>query len=161
MAHEINIPDNLKKEEKYSVLRSALASLISDETDIIAILSNVSAAIQETFNFLWVGFYLVKDKELVLGPFQGPVACFRIKFGQGVCGTSWKNNKSIIVPDVDKFPGHIACSSKSKSEIVIPIMKKNTVFGVLDIDSEEYSTFSEVDEKYLKEIIKIVEKKLD
>ena len=161
MAHDINIPDNLRKEEKYSVLRDALASLISDETDITAILSNVSAAIQETFNFLWVGFYLVKDKELVLGPFQGPVACFRIKFGQGVCGTSWKNNKSIIVPDVDKFPGHIACSSKSKSEIVIPIMKKNTVFGVLDIDSEEYSTFSEVDEKHLKEIIKIVEKKLD
>ena len=161
MAHDINIPDNLRKEEKYSVLRDALSSLISDETDIIAILSNVSAAIQETFNFLWVGFYLVKDKELVLGPFQGPVACFRIKFGQGVCGTSWENNKSIIVPDVDKFPGHIACSSRSKSEIVIPIMKKNTVFGVLDIDSEEYSTFSEVDEKYLKEIIKIVEKKLD
>jgi len=161
MTHDINIPDNLRKEEKYSVLRDALASLISDETDITAILSNVSAAIQETFNFLWVGFYLVKDKELVLGPFQGPVACFRIKFGQGVCGTSWKNNKSIIVPDVDKFPGHIACSSKSKSEIVIPIMKKNTVFGVLDIDSEEYSTFSEVDEKHLKEIIKIVEKKLD
>ena len=161
MNHDINIPDNLRKEEKYSVLRDALASLISDETDITAILSNVSAAIQETFNFLWVGFYLVKDKELVLGPFQGPVACFRIKFGQGVCGTSWKNNKSIIVPDVDKFPGHIACSSKSKSEIVIPIMKKNTVFGVLDIDSEEYSTFSEVDEKHLKEIIKIVEKKLD
>ena len=161
MAHEINIPDNLKKEEKYSVLRSALSSLISDETDIIAILSNVSSAIQEAFNFLWVGFYLVKDNELVLGPFQGPVACFRIKFGQGVCGTSWKNNKSIIVPDVDKFPGHIACSSRSKSEIVIPIMKKNTVFGVLDIDSEEYSTFSEADEKYLKEIIKIIEKKLD
>ena len=161
MAHDINIPDNLRKEEKYSVLRDALSSLISDETDITAILSNVSAAIQETFNFLWVGFYLVKDKELVLGPFQGPVACFRIKFGQGVCGTSWKNNKSIIVPDVDKFPGHIACSSRSKSEIVIPIMKKNTVFGVLDVDSEEYSTFSEVDEKYLKEIIKIVEKKLD
>ena len=161
MAHDINIPDNLRKEEKYSVLSDALSSLISDETDIIAILSNVSAAIQETFNFLWVGFYLVKDKELVLGPFQGPVACFRIKFGQGVCGTSWKNNKSIIVPDVDKFPGHIACSSRSKSEIVIPIMKKNTVFGVLDVDSEEYSTFSEVDEKYLKEIIKIIEKKLD
>ena len=161
MAHDINIPDNLRKEEKYSVLSDALSSLISDETDIIAILSNVSAAIQETFNFLWVGFYLVKDKELVLGPFQGPVACFRIKFGQGVCGTSWENNKSIIVPDVDKFPGHIACSSRSKSEIVIPIMKKNTVFGVLDIDSEEYSTFNDVDEKYLKEIIKIVEKKLD
>ena len=161
MAHDINIPDNLRKEEKYSLLRGAVSSLISDETDIIAILSNVSAAIQETFNFLWVGFYLVKDNELVLGPFQGPVACFRIKFGQGVCGSSWKNNKSIIVPDVDKFPGHIACSSKSKSEIVIPIMKKNTVFGVLDIDSEEYSTFNEVDEKYLKEIIKIIEKKLD
>ena len=139
MAHEINIPDNLRKEEKYSVLRGALASLISDETDITAILSNVSAAIKETFNFLWVGFYLVKDKELVLGPFQGPVACFRIKFGDGVCGASWKNNKSIIVPDVDKFPGHIACSSKSKSEIVIPIRKENKVFAILDIASPTIS----------------------
>ena len=161
MAHEINIPDNLKKEEKYSVLRSALSSLISDETDFIAILSNVSSAIQETFNFLWVGFYLVKDKELVLGPFQGPVACFRIKFGQGVCGASWKSNKSIIVPDVNKFPGHIACSSMSKSEIVIPIRKENKVFAILDIDSSNYNDFEEADEKYLKEIIKIIEKKLD
>ena len=160
MAHDINIPDNLRKEEKYSLLRGAVSSLISDETDIIAILSNVSAAIQETFNFLWVGFYLVKDKELVLGPFQGPVACFRIKFGQGVCGTSWKNNKSIIVPDVDNFPGHIACSSRSKSEIVIPIRKENEVFAILDIDSSNYNDFEEIDEKYLKEIIKLIEDKL-
>ena len=160
MAHDINIPDNLRKEEKYSLLRGAVSSLISDETDIIAILSNVSAAIQETFGFLWVGFYLIKDKELVLGPFQGPVACFRIKFGQGVCGTSWKNNKSIIVPDVDKFPGHIACSSRSKSEIVIPIRKENEVFAILDIDSSNYNDFEEIDEKYLKEIIKLIEDKL-
>ena len=160
MAHEINIPDNLKKEEKYSVLRSALSSLISDETDIIAILSNVSSAIQETFNYLWVGFYLAKDKELVLGPFQGPVACFRIKFGQGVCGAAWKSNKSIIVPDVNKFPGHIACSSMSKSEIVIPIRKENEIFAILDVDSSNYNDFGEVDKKNLNKIVNLIEDKL-
>ncbi len=160
MAHEINIPDNLRKEEKYSVLRGALASLISDETDITAILSNVSAAIKETFNFLWVGFYLVKDKELVLGPFQGPVACFRIKKGEGVCGTSWKEGKTIIVKDVEKFPGHIACSSFSKSEIVVPIFNKKKIYGVLDIDSDKLNSFSEIDKKYLEKIVSVIENNL-
>ena len=159
--HEFTTPKETKKEEKYENIILQIKHLVEDEKDIIGILSNISAAIHQTFKWLWVGFYIVKENQLILGPFQGPVACFRIEKGKGVCGMAWKLNKTVIVPDVEKFPGHIACSSKSKSEIVIPIMKKNTVFGVLDIDSEEYSTFNEVDEKYLKEIIKIIEKKLD
>ena len=158
--HAIKIDKNLSKEKKYIELFNQIKSLISEEKDILAILSNITAVIQDTFNFLWVGFYLVKSKELVLGPFQGPVACFRIGLGKGVCGMSWKKNKTFIVKDVNKFPGHIACSSMSKSEIVIPLRKKGEVFGVLDRDSKEYNCFDETDKKYLKKIIILVENKL-
>ena len=158
--HEIKINKNLTKEERYIKLCNQIESLISEEKDILAILSNITAAIQDTYNFLWVGFYLVKSNELVLGPFQGPVACFRIGFGKGVCGTSWKENKTLIVKDVNKFPGHIACSSMSKSEIVVPVRKKHEVYGVLDIDSIEYNAFDKTDKKYLKKIIAMIENKL-
>jgi len=158
--HEIKINKNLTKEERYIELCNQIESLISEEKDILAILSNITAAIQDTYNFLWVGFYLVKSNELVLGPFQGPVACFRIGFGKGVCGTSWKENKTLIVKDVNKFPGHIACSSMSKSEIVVPVRKKHEVYGVLDIDSIEYNAFDKTDKKYLKKIIAMIENKL-
>ena len=126
----------------------------------MAILSNVSAAIKQTFGWLWIGFYFVKKEELILGPFQGPVACFRIKKGDGVCGATWEKRETIIVPNVEKFPGHIACSSDSKSEIVLPIFKNNKIFGVLDIDSKEFNAFNNIDKKYLEQIIKIIEKKL-
>ena len=158
--HEIKINKNLTKEERYIELCNQIESLISEEKDILAILSNITAAIQDTYNFLWVGFYLVKSNELVLGPFQGPVACFRIGLGKGVCGTSWKENKTFIVEDVNKFPGHIACSSMSKSEIVIPVRNKLVVYGVLDIDSKEYNAFDKIDKKYLKKIIAMIENKL-
>ena len=123
-------------------------------------ISNTCSAINEVHNFLWTGFYIVKEDELVLGPFQGPVACTRIGFGRGVCGKSWEEKRSIIVDDVEKFPGHIACSSKSKSEIVIPIFRGEDVFGILDVDDTRYGKFDEVDEKYLKEIVELIEKKL-
>ena len=158
--HEIKINKNLNKEERYIELCNQIESLISEEKDILAILSNITAAIQDTYNFLWVGFYLVKSNELVLGPFQGPVACFRIGYGKGVCGTSWKEDKTLIVKDVNKFPGHIACSSMSKSEIVIPVRNKHEVYGVLDIDSKEYNAFDKIDKKYLKKIIAMIENKL-
>ena len=158
--HEIKINKNLTKEERYIELCNQIESLISKEKDILAILSNITAAIQDTYNFLWVGFYLVKSNELVLGPFQGPVACFRIGYGKGVCGTSWKEDKTLIVKDVNKFPGHIACSSMSKSEIVIPVRNKHEVYGVLDIDSKEYNAFDKIDKKYLKKIIAMIENKL-
>ena len=158
--HEFIEPKNKNIEKKYISLIKQIDSLISDENDIIGILSNVSAALFQTFNWLWVGFYIVKNNELVLGPFQGPVACFRIKKGDGVCGTTWAKRKTIIVPDVEKFPGHIACSSESKSEIVLPIFKKERTFGVLDIDSNKINSFNEIDEKYLKQIISLIEKKL-
>ena len=137
------------KETMYEQLLPQLKALVGSETDMIANLANTSAALKSSFNFLWVGFYLVKDDELVLGPFQGPIACTRIQKGRGVCGTSWEQNKSIIVDDVDNFPGHIACSSASKSEIVVPLIKNNVVIGVLDIDSDELATFDATDEKYL------------
>lgn len=133
----------------YEQLLPQLKALVGDETDMIANLANVSAALKSSFNFFWVGFYLVKDYELVLGPFQGPIACTRIQKGRGVCGTSWEQSKSIVVDDVDSFPGHIACSSASKSEIVVPLIKNNVVIGVLDIDSDELATFDATDEKYL------------
>ena len=137
-----------------------ISALTTDEPDLIANLANIAAALKEVFGFLWVGFYLVKGNELVLGPFQGPVACTRIQFGKGVCGKSWQNQASIIVPDVDQFPGHIACSSLSKSEIVIPVLKGNDVHLILDIDSDQVDDFSELDEKYLSQIVKLVEKSI-
>src|SRR4030095_6547247 len=120
------------------------------------ICANVSAALKEQFGWFWVGFYLVKDSELVLGPFQGPVACTRIRKGRGVCGSAWEQAKTLIVPDVEKFPGHIACSSLSKSEIVVPLFRGDGVVGVLDVDSDSYDSFDETDQQYLEEIVKLV-----
>ena len=140
------------KETQYQSIIPQIKALIDPETDLIANLANVSAALKEQFNFFWVGFYLVKSGELVLGPFQGPVACTRIAMGRGVCGASWRQKEALIVPDVDAFPGHIACSSASKSEIVIPVIRNNEVVAVLDVDSEKLDQFDSVDEKYLTEI---------
>ncbi|MBO7523449.1 MAG: GAF domain-containing protein [Bacteroidales bacterium] len=141
-----------EKENKYEELLSKVESVTFKEKDFIANMANVSALIKETFDFLWVGFYIVKENELVLGPFQGPIACTRIKKGRGVCGTAWQNEETIVVPDVEKFPGHIACSSLSKSEIVVPIIRNDEVFAVLDIDSVDIGTFDDVDALYLKKI---------
>ena len=138
------------KEERYEALIPQLKSLISTETDQIANYANVSAALKEVFDFLWVGFYRVSDKVLILGPFQGPIACTRIAFGKGVCGFAWQEGKTVIIPDVDQFPGHIACSSRSKSEIVVPVAKEANIIGVLDVDSELLNNFDEIDAKYLE-----------
>lgn len=143
---------NGNKADKYQELIPQLKALLIGEKDQIANLANFVAALKETFGFFWVGFYLVKENDLVLGPFQGPIACTRIKKGKGVCGTSWEQEKTILVPDVDQFPGHIACSSLSKSEIVVPIIKNKEVIGVLDVDSDQLNDFDEVDEKYLTEL---------
>ena len=151
MSEELNLVGE-SKEEKYTSLLPQIKALIGDESDSIANLANVSAVLKEAFNFFWVGFYLVKTEELVLGPFQGPIACTRIKLGKGVCGTAWETKKTLIVDDVDSFPGHIACSSLSKSEIVVPLIKNNTVIGVLDVDSEDFATFDNVDKQYLTEL---------
>lgn len=140
------------KEEKYRELLPQLHALVDTETDRVANLANIAAALKQTFDFFWVGFYQVKGDELVLGPFQGPVACTRIRLGKGVCGTAWKEAHTLIVPDVDQFPGHIACSSASKSEIVVPIIQKGNVIGVLDIDSDMLNSFDEIDARYLEEI---------
>jgi GAF domain-containing protein len=146
------------KEEQYKLLVSQIASLIDGEKDMIAVMSNVAAAIHQTMGFWWTGFYRVAGDELVLGPFQGPVACMHIPFGKGVCGTAWKQAETIVVPDVEQFPGHIACSSESKSEIVVPVFCSNeTVAAVLDIDSEKLNTFDETDRKYLEEICKLIQ----
>lgn len=140
------------KKELYENLIPQIESLIEDETDLIANMANVSACLKDTFNFWWVGFYRVIGEELVLGPFQGPLACTRIRKGKGVCGTAWQSAKTIVVPDVDAFPGHIACSSLTKSEIVVPVFKGDEVIAVLDIDSEKLSNFDEIDKKYLEKI---------
>ena len=144
------------KEEQYQTLLPQIKGLLEGEPDLVANLANVTAALKEQFNWLWVGFYLVKHNELVLGPFQGPVACTRIKKGRGVCGKSWEDKKILIVPDVEKFPGHIACSSLSRSEIVIPIFKNNEVTAILDVDSEALDHFDETDKKYLEEIVNLI-----
>lgn len=157
MAEELSISINLSKEEKYQQLIPQINALVSGETDSIANVSNVMAALKSTFNWLWVGVYFVKNNELVLGPFQGPIACTRIKKGKGVCGTAWEQNKTLVVPNVDEFPGHIACSSASKSEIVLPVFNnKNEVVMILDVDSEHLNHFDEVDEKYLSEVVKLI-----
>jgi GAF domain-containing protein len=144
------------KEEQYEALLPQIKALVEGETDLIANLANITGAIKEQFNFLWIGFYLIKDNELVLGPFQGPIACTRIQKGRGVCGTAWAEEKIIIVPDVEKFPGHIACSSLSKSEIVLPVSKNGVVYGVLDIDSTTLDTFDEIDARFLKQIVEFI-----
>lgn len=145
----------MTKEEKYKELVEDIRALIDGETDMIAIMSNIAADIHQTMGFWWTGFYRVIGDELVLGPFQGPIACMHIAYGRGVCGTAWKKAETIIVPDVEQFPGHIACSSQSKSEIVVPVFshdEEKKVIAVLDIDSEHLSTFDETDRKYLEEI---------
>lgn len=156
MAEELHINNTDSKEAQYQSLLPQIQALISGEKDFTANLANTSAALKQAFNFWWVGFYLVKNDELVLGPFQGPVACTRIAKGKGVCGTSWKEAKSIVVPNVDEFPGHIACSSFSKSEIVVPMVHHGEIVGVLDVDSEHLNHFDEIDEKYLTELITIL-----
>lgn len=156
MAEDFNIIRNTTKEAQYLSLLPQIKALLNGETDAIANMANICAALKEQFNWFWVGFYLVKDDELVLGPFQGPVACTRIKWGKGVCGASWVKAETIIVPDVEVFPGHIACSAASKSEIVIPLIKDKKVIAVLDVDSEYLSCFDEVDAKYLQELINLL-----
>lgn len=151
MAEDLNIISG-EKAEMYQHLFPQIKALLTGETDLIANLSNAAAALREQFGFFWVGFYIVKGNELVLGPFQGPVACTRIQMGKGVCGTSWKQAETIVVPNVDEFPGHIACSSASKSEIVIPIFKDGNVVAVLDVDSSELNSFDATDAFYLEEL---------
>ena len=156
MAEDLNIIKG-SKVEQYEGLIPQIEGLLTGESDLIANLANVSASLKEQFGWFWVCFYLVKQDELVLGPFQGPVACTRIKKGRGVCGTTWQEGRTLIVADVEKFPGHIACSSLSKSEIVIPVIKKNEVIAVLDVDSDKYDEFDETDQKYLEKIAKRLE----
>lgn len=152
MSESLIIKGNNKK-ELYENLLPQIKALVEGENDEIANMANISACLKDTFNFWWVGFYRVIGEELVLGPFQGPLACTRIRKGKGVCGTAWQNAKTIIVPDVDAFPGHIACSSLTKSEIVVPIIYKGVVVAVLDIDSEKRNNFDEVDKDYLERLV--------
>ena len=156
MAEDLSIIRNVNKEEQYQSLLPQIKGLLSGETDQVANLANVAAALKEQFDWFWVGFYLVKDDELVLGPFQGPVACTRIKKGKGVCGTSWERAEVIIVPDVDEFPGHIACAAASRSEIVLPLYQQGNIVGVLDVDSVELANFDEIDAKYLQQILDLL-----
>jgi len=155
MAEDLQIAAG-SKTEQYQSLIPQIGGLLEGETDLIANLANITGALKEQFNWLWVGFYLVKNNELVLGPFQGPVACTRIQYGRGVCGTSWKEKKTLIVPDVEKFPGHIACSSLSRSEIVVPIWKDKEVVGILDVDSEQLDHFDETDTRYLEKVLQML-----
>lgn len=160
MAEQLNISKSADKKDRYQMLIPQLEALVEGETDLIANLSNLAAALKEAMNFFWVGFYLVKDGQLVLGPFQGPIACTRIDHGKGVCGTAWKNKQTIVVPNVDAFPGHIACSSVSRSEIVLPALKNNDVLLVLDVDSDKYNDFDETDRESLEKVIRIIERLL-
>jgi GAF domain-containing protein len=155
MAEDLKIIQG-SKEQQYISLIPQIKSLIEGENNMIANMANICAALKEQFGWLWVGFYLVENDELVLGPFQGPVACTRIQKGKGVCGAAWQNAQTILVPDVEKFPGHIACSSLSKSEIVLPVFSKNEIIGVLDVDSIRLNEFDEIDQKYLEEILLIL-----
>lgn len=155
MAEDLTINKGTK-EDQYIGLVPQIKGLVTGETNQIANLANIAAALKEQFNFFWVGFYLIEGEQLILGPFQGPVACTRIQYGRGVCGTSWKENKTIIVPNVDEFPGHIACSSISKSEIVIPIYKNKNIIGILDVDSDELNAFDDIDAQYLTEIVSLL-----
>jgi GAF domain-containing protein len=165
MAEELIISTSTDKQERYATLIPQIQSLIEGESDVIANLSNIAAALRQSMGFFWVGFYLVKNnagpagrQELVLGPFQGPIACTRIQFGKGVCGTSWKEKKVILVPDVEKFPGHIACSSASQSEIVLPAFKNGEVALVLDVDSDKLDDFDAIDERELGKLMRVIEK---
>lgn len=150
------IIDSGAKEEKYKTLLPQIKALVENEHDSVANMANIAAAIKQTFGFFWIGFYVVKDESLVLGPFQGPVACTRIQYGKGVCGSAWKEARTLVVPDIEDFPGHIACNSLSKSEIVVPVICNNIVVAVLDIDSEYLNTFDETDTRYLEEIVSVL-----
>jgi L-methionine (R)-S-oxide reductase len=156
MAEDLVISKDTSKEEQYISLIPQIAALIDGEPDQTANLANIAAALKEQFNWFWVGFYLVKSDELVLGPFQGPVACTRIQKGRGVCGTSWQRAETVIVPDVDQFPEHIACASASRSEIVLPVFNGSEVIGVLDVDSEHLAHFDEIDAAYLRKILSLI-----
>jgi GAF domain-containing protein len=156
MAEDLYVPKEASKEKKYESLIPQLKALTEDEPDLIANMANIAAALKEVFNFFWVGFYRVVDDLLVLGPFQGPVACTRISYGKGVCGTSWKESKTQIVPNVDEFQGHIACSSLSKSEIVVPLLKDGSVKAVLDVDSDILENFDETDARFLEKIVALL-----
>ncbi|MDB4923738.1 GAF domain-containing protein [Mucilaginibacter sp.] len=156
MAEDLNITTSTNKAEQYQSLIPQIEALLTGEPDLVANMANVCAALKEQFKWFWVGFYLVKDDELVLGPFQGPVACTRIGLGRGVCGAAWQQEKVLIVPDVDAFPGHIACSSASRSEIVVPIFNDGKVVAVLDVDSDELDQFDETDAQYLQQIVELV-----
>jgi L-methionine (R)-S-oxide reductase len=155
MAEDLSISKGTK-EEQYTSLIPQIEGLLTGETDLVANMANVTAALKEQFGWFWIGFYVVKQNELVLGPFQGPVACTRIRKGRGVCGTSWAEAKTLIVPNVEKFPGHIACSSLSKSEIVVPVFKNNEVVAVLDVDSEHLDCFDTIDQQFLEKIVGMV-----
>ena len=146
----------MTKTEKYQELYKQLQSLLSGEDDQIANMANMAALIHETFGFWWTGFYIVKGEQLVLGPFQGPIACTRIPYGKGVCGTAWQRQETIVVPDVEEFPGHIACSSLSRSEIVVPIFRGTSVYAVLDIDSKELATFDDIDKEWLEKTVQLL-----
>ena len=150
----------MSKIEKYKLLSEQIKSLVEGETDEVAVMANVAAAIHLEMGFWWTGFYRVVNEELLLGPFQGPVACMHIAYGRGVCGTAWKQQETIVVPDVEQFPGHIACSSESRSEIVVPVRSASgDIIAVLDIDSKELGTFDQVDKQWLEEIVKVFDKK--
>jgi L-methionine (R)-S-oxide reductase len=155
MAEDLSIVQGTKR-EKYQSVIPQIKALVEGEPDLVANLANIVAALMEQFGWLWVGFYLVKENQLVLAPFQGPVACTRIKKGKGVCGTSWEKAETVIVPDVEKFPGHIACSSRSRSEIVVPVIRGNKVMGVLDVDSDQLAAFDETDKRFLEEIVDLI-----
>jgi len=155
MAEDLSITQG-SKTEQYESLTPQIKGLLEGEPDLVANLANITAALKEQFGWFWIGFYLVKKNELVLGPFQGPVACTRIQKGRGVCGTSWQQAETIIVPDVEKFPGHIACSSLSKSEIVVPVIRNGEVVAVLDVDSDEYDQFDRADQHYLQNIVDLI-----
>ncbi|MDO6440044.1 GAF domain-containing protein [Cyclobacterium sp. 1_MG-2023] len=153
MTEEINLPKNANKEEIYKALLPQVKALLSGEEDLVANMANMSAVLKEAFGFFWVGFYIIKKGELVLGPFQGPVACTRIQKGKGVCGKAWETGETQLVPDVNAFPGHIACSAASQSEIVVPVSKGKEIIAVLDIDSDQLNAFDAVDRKYLEEMV--------
>ncbi|MDZ7608633.1 MAG: GAF domain-containing protein [Cyclobacteriaceae bacterium] len=157
MAEDLHITTGLSREDTYQEIIPQIKALITHESDLIANLANIAAALKEALGFFWIGFYIVKGDELVLGPFQGPVACTRIRKGKGVCGTAWAEKKTILVPDVDAFPGHIACSSQSKSEIVVPAIVNGEVALVLDVDSENLNDFTDIDTYYLNDLIKSIE----
>ena len=154
--HQIELPQNLEKKQQLKSLLSQIKALITGESDLIANLSNITAALKQARGYFWVGFYLVKGNELVLGPFQGPVACTRIGLGKGVCGHAWEKKEIIVVPDVEQFPGHIACSSDSKSEVVLPVIQKGQVTMVLDVDSDQIDDFDQDEVAFLKQVVDLI-----